>query len=124
MAVATLFSVSVVLVAPLMLLNVLPPSVLTCHCTVGVGVPLADAVNETLAPAVTVWLLGLPVMTGADELLEVWNWTAPMSMVPAEERGLPISSVVLAAVVPSTVAMSLRALVVPAPIETTPDNSG
>src|SRR5215469_16477569 len=52
-ATETLVSVSVVLVAPLMLPNVLPPSVLTCHCTVGVGLPLAATANETLPPAVT-----------------------------------------------------------------------
>ena len=28
-----------------MLVNVLPPLVLTCHCTLGVGVPLAVAEN-------------------------------------------------------------------------------
>ena len=65
MAVVTLDSVSVVLVAPLMALQVRPPSVLTCHCTVGVGLPLAAAVNDTLAPAVTVWLVGWVVMVGA-----------------------------------------------------------
>lgn len=40
-------------VAPLTLLNVVPPSVLTCHCTVGVGVPLAAAAKLTLVPALT-----------------------------------------------------------------------
>ena len=53
MVMVTLFSVSVVLVAPLMLVNVVPPLVLSCHCTVGDGVPLADAKNDTLAPAAT-----------------------------------------------------------------------
>jgi hypothetical protein len=47
-------NVSVVEVAPATLLNVVPPSVLTCHCTVGVGFPLAAAVKLALAPAVTV----------------------------------------------------------------------
>ena len=44
----------VVDVAPLMLLNVDPPSVLTCHCTVGVGLPLAAAVNVAVPPTGTV----------------------------------------------------------------------
>ena len=41
-----------------MSVKVTPPSVLTCHCTVGVGVPLAAAVKVTGLPAVMVWLLG------------------------------------------------------------------
>ena len=47
-----------VLVAPEMLLKVEPPSMLTCHCTVGVGLPLAAAVKVAVWPAVTVWLAG------------------------------------------------------------------
>ena len=49
--------VNVVVVAlgmPVMFVNVLPPSVLTCHCTVIPGLPLAAAVNETGTPALTV----------------------------------------------------------------------
>ncbi len=40
-------NVYVLLVAPATLANVAPPSLLTCHCTEGAGVPLAEAVNET-----------------------------------------------------------------------------
>lgn len=47
-------NVRVVEVAPVTLLNVVPPFVLTCHWTVGAGFPLAAAVKLTLAPAVTV----------------------------------------------------------------------
>jgi hypothetical protein len=47
-------TVSVVAVGPLMLLQEDPPSVLTCHWTVGVGSPLAAALNVALAPAQTV----------------------------------------------------------------------
>ena len=54
----------VVLVAPETLFHEVPPSVLTCHCTVGVGFPLAAAVNETPVPAFTVWLVGFVVMLG------------------------------------------------------------
>src|SRR2546427_13263485 len=43
----------VVEVAPEMLLNVPPPFVLTCHCTVGVGEPVAPAVKVAVWPAVT-----------------------------------------------------------------------
>jgi hypothetical protein len=60
----TAVSVSVVEVAPLIFVNA-PPPVLTCHCAVGAGLPLAAAVNITLDPAVTVWLAGFVVTAGA-----------------------------------------------------------
>src|SRR6184192_1958895 len=41
-------SVNVVLVAPVMFVK--PEPVSTCHCTVGVGLPLAAAVKLALAP--------------------------------------------------------------------------
>src|SRR5262249_60149227 len=47
-----------------MSLKLAPPSMLTCHCTVGTGVPLAPAVKLTL-PGHTVWLAGSLVTTGA-----------------------------------------------------------
>jgi hypothetical protein len=62
-AVAT--KLSVVDVAPATLLNDVPPSVLTCHCTVGVGLPLAAATNVTFDPALTLWLVGFVVTAGA-----------------------------------------------------------
>jgi len=70
--VVTLVRVSAVLVAPEMLANVLPPLVLTCHCTVGVGSPLAAAVNVPVCPAVTVWLPGLVVTAGAVAAVTIW----------------------------------------------------
>ena len=71
----------VVLVAPAMSLNVEPPSVLTCHCTVGVGLPLAAAVKVAVWPAVTVWLTGWVVIDGADWAaftvsVAAWWWPA------------------------------------------------
>ena len=42
-----------------------PPLLETCHCTDGVGLPDAAAVNDTGAPAVTVLLAGFAVTTGA-----------------------------------------------------------
>ena len=46
-----------------MLVNVVPPSVLTCHCTVSrCRLPLAAAVKVTLWPALTDWLLGCVVI--------------------------------------------------------------
>jgi hypothetical protein len=60
----------VVDVAPLMFANVVPPSVDTCHCTVGAaqlaGVEPA-AVNVAVPPTVTVALAGCVVIDGADE---------------------------------------------------------
>ena len=55
---------SVVEVAPAIVLNVLPPLVLTSHCTVGVGEPVAAAIKPTDWPALTATLLGLAVTTG------------------------------------------------------------
>src|ERR1700691_5820002 len=52
--------------APAMFVNVAPPFVLTCHCTVGAGWPEAAALNVAAAPAVTVTLIGLVVITGAE----------------------------------------------------------
>src|SRR5271166_4710107 len=65
-AVVVLLRVRVVLVAPVMSLKVEPLSVLTCHCTVGVGLPLAAAVKVAVWPAVTVWLAGWVVTEGAN----------------------------------------------------------
>src|SRR5271156_2493990 len=56
---------SVADVAPDKFVNVPPPFVLTCHCTVGVGEPDAAAVNVAVAPAVTVTLVGSVVIVGA-----------------------------------------------------------
>src|SRR5262245_28631056 len=52
-------------VADAMLLKVVPPSVLTCHCIVGVGSPLAKAVKDACCPATTVRLDGFCVTDGA-----------------------------------------------------------
>lgn len=54
----------VVDVAPATAVNPLP--LFTIHCTVGVGFPLAAAVNVAVAPAVTVTGAGFVVTTGAD----------------------------------------------------------
>ena len=61
---------NVVDVAPAMFVNV-TPSVLTCHCTVGVGVPLAAAVNVAMAPLATLMLAGFVVITGAAVTVKV-----------------------------------------------------
>src|ERR1044071_3666852 len=58
-------NVKVELVAPAMFVKVAPPSPLPCHCTPGVGLPLADPVKETELPAQTVRLVGFEVTSGA-----------------------------------------------------------
>ena len=73
-AAAVLLRVRVVLVAPEMLLKVEPPLVLTCHCTVGVGLPLAAAVKVAVWPAVTVWLAGWVVTVGANWAVLPSGW--------------------------------------------------
>ncbi len=60
-----LVRVNVVLVAPGTGENVVPPSVETCHCTVGVGNPLAAASKLASCPANTDTLVGCVVMDGA-----------------------------------------------------------
>src|ERR1700693_1881018 len=61
----TLETVRVSLVAPDTGEKVDPPSVETCHCTVGAGLPLAAAESFASCPADTDWLVGLVVMDGA-----------------------------------------------------------
>jgi hypothetical protein len=39
--------------------------VLTCHCTTGAGLPLAEAVNDTEFPAQTDLFVGLSVIAGS-----------------------------------------------------------
>jgi len=55
---------NVVDVAPAKFVNA-PPLALTCHCTVGVGVPEAAAVNVAVAEAATVTFAGFVVIAGA-----------------------------------------------------------
>ena len=50
------------LVAPGMLVNPLP--LLACHCTVGAGKPLADALKLATLPAQTVRFAGFAVTLG------------------------------------------------------------
>src|SRR2546422_889009 len=54
----------VVAVAPGMSVKVPPPSVLSCHCTVGAGRPLAADVNVAVLPAHAVWGVGWAVTDG------------------------------------------------------------
>ena len=42
-----------------------PKPSFTCHCTVGVGLPVAAAVKVADWPLFTVWLVGCELMDGA-----------------------------------------------------------
>ena len=58
----------------------LPLSVLTCHLTVGVGIPLIDAVKLAFCPAFTVWLAGCAVNVGTKPMLPLATtieWLSP-----------------------------------------------
>jgi hypothetical protein len=55
----------VVPVAPVTVDHVDPPSVDSCHWTVGVGVPEAAALKLADCPAFTDWAVGWVVTTGA-----------------------------------------------------------
>src|SRR5438309_1331127 len=72
--------VSVVEEAPVSVEKLAPPLLLTCHCTVGAGFPLAVAVKVTELPAVTVWLFGWIVMAGVVFTMRV---TAVVVALPA-----------------------------------------
>ncbi len=61
---AVTVNVYVVEVAPAMSLKVVPPSVESCHCTVGLGLPEAAAVKLALVPLQAVVFVGSVVTTG------------------------------------------------------------
>ncbi|HEY5121535.1 MAG TPA: hypothetical protein VII84_08155, partial [Acidimicrobiales bacterium] len=65
-ALVTEFNVRVLDVAPVTAVNVAPPFVETLHCTLGVGEPVAAALNVAFDPTLALALNGLVVTTGAD----------------------------------------------------------
>ena len=54
-----------------MLVKVVPPSVETCHCTVGAGVPVAAAVKLADWPSTTATLAGEVVTVGGESTVRV-----------------------------------------------------
>jgi len=62
---AVVAKLKVVVVALATFVNVVPPFVLTCHCTVGAGDPVAAAVKVAVAPATTVTFAGFVVIAGS-----------------------------------------------------------
>ena len=84
----------VVLVSPAMSDQLDPPLVLTCHWTVGVGLPVAAEVKLTVSPGLTVWLVGFVVTDGANSTLSVAkaDVAVPYVLVKTARYCLPLSS--------------------------------
>ena len=78
-------------VAPGILFHVAPALVLTCHCNVGAGEPLAAAVKQTCDPAHTVLSFGLSVTTGGVFTVRVpaFEFAVPQSFVKTALYLLP-----------------------------------
>src|SRR5215467_1306627 len=95
-------NVRVVEVAPGMSVNVTPPSVLTCHCTVGAGVPVADALKDAFCPDVTVMLDGDDVTDSVGhEEVDVDVGVLPIvALVTAKSCGRAVTTIDVVAVQP------------------------
>src|ERR1700722_577358 len=65
------------------------PPALTCHCTVGVGLPVAAAVNIAVAPAATVTFAGLVVMVGAPEVGVLFPPPQPAKPITLTPNSVP-----------------------------------
>jgi hypothetical protein len=107
--------VNVALVAPARSVKVVPPSVLTCHCTVGVGLPLAAALNVTL-PGHTVWFTGFTVTTGPLLIVNVAALLAtllPQLLLNRARYCLPLSAALAVKVRLALVAPARSVKVVP-----------
>lgn len=97
-------SVRVVEFAPGTSVNVAPPSVLTCHCTVGAGEPVAAALNEADCPEVTVRLAGDDVTDSIgqeDVEVEVEVGVVPLVVfVTAKSCGRAVTTMAVVAMQP------------------------
>lgn len=96
-------NVSVVEVAPGRSVNVVPPSVLTCHCTVGAGEPVAAALKDADCPDVTVVLDGedVTVRVGQDEVeVEVEVGVPLAALVTAKSCGRAVTTIAVVAMQP------------------------
>ncbi len=93
LSVAWAVKLYVVEVAPGISDQELPPFALTCHCTVGLGFPLAAALKLAVCPALTVWLLGWLVITGAMLTVSVAALLVadPATLVKTARYCLPLS---------------------------------
>lgn len=96
-------NVSVVEVAPGTSVNVTPPSVLTCHCTVGAGEPVAAALKDADCPDVTVRFDGDDVTArfGQEEVeVEVEVGVPLVAFVTAKSLGRAVTTIAVVAVQP------------------------
>jgi len=97
-------NVSVVEVAPDTLVNVAPPSELTCHCTVGAGDPVAAALNDAVCPDVTVRLDGddVTVSVGQDDVeVDAEEGVLPLVVfVTAKSCGRAVTTIAVVAMQP------------------------
>src|SRR6266571_468058 len=96
-------NVSVAEVAPEISVNVAPPSVLTCHCTVGAGVPVAAALNDADCPDVTVRLEGDAVTDSVgqeDVEVEVEVGVPLVAFVIAKSCGRAVTTIAVVAMQP------------------------
>lgn len=66
-----------------MAFHVLPPSVERCHCSVGVGVPLAATVKAAALPVATDWFVGWIVIAAAAGAAATVSSTAALLTLPA-----------------------------------------
>src|SRR5438105_5143840 len=87
--------VSVVEVAPGMLVNDIPPFVDTCHCTVwSLALLVAAAVKVTGKPAHTVWSIGFVVTSGRVSTVSVAGFVVaePQLLLKTARYCLPLSA--------------------------------
>lgn len=97
-------NVSVVDVAPGRSVNVAPPSVLTCHCTVGAGEPVADALKDADCPDETVALDGdeVTVSVGQEDVeVDTEAGVVPLVvLVTAKSWGRAVTTIAVVAMQP------------------------
>jgi len=82
-------NVSVALIAPMMFDQLIPLFVLTCHCTIGAGAPLAADIKVTLFPEQIVCVVGCVVtegaVTGAAQLIAI-SFNTGVKLISGEAR--------------------------------------
>src|SRR5215472_14406148 len=93
-------NVSVLEVPPGTSVKVAPPFVLTCHCTVGAGDPVAAALNDAVCPDVTVVLDGdaVTVSVGQEDVAVEMGVGVPLVVfVTAKSCGRAVTKIAVVA---------------------------
>ena len=103
-----------------MVVKVVPPSVETCHWTVGVGVPVAAAVKLADWPCTTATSAGEAVTVGGESTVRVAAdvVTDPMELATTARYSFPLSPAVVVSVRVPEVAPTTLVKVVPPSVET------